>query len=200
MISTKNTSIDTILNRKKNIMNILFSDINYKSKKITYKESYNYKIKKIKIKDVNFSRNVNNLKKKKETCIDTGYINDIVVENNTETEIILPDNKKLKDINGNDVVIKRNEITKYQKDILFYKYDNENEEEPDIDELTKIIIKEIEDTKNEMKWLSKMIDEFLEDTTTIDKYKKYQKDNAAIDDEFEAIIKEYAKIIQDYGL
>ena len=200
MISTKNTSIDTILNRKKNIMNILFSDINYKSKKITYKESYNYKNKKIKIKDVNFSRNVNNLKKKKETCIDTGYINDIVVENNTETEIILPDNKKLKDINGNDVVIKRNEITKYQKDILFYKYDNENEEEPDIDELTKIIIKEIEDTKNEMKWLSKMIDEFLEDTTTIDKYKKYQKDNAAIDDEFEAIIKEYAKIIQDYGL
>jgi len=200
MINTKNTSIDTVLNRKKNIMNILFSDINYKSKKISYETAYNYKIKTIKIKDVNFSRNVNNLKKKKETCIDTGYINDIVIENNTETEIVLPDNKKLKDSYGNDVVIKRNEITKYQKDILFYKYDNENEEEPDIDELTKIILKEITDTTDEIKWLSKMIEEFLEDTKTIDKYKKYQEDNALIDDEFEAIINKYSDIIENFGL
>ena len=45
MISTKNIPSDRVLNTKKNIMDILFKDINYNNKKIQYTKPYVYKIK-----------------------------------------------------------------------------------------------------------------------------------------------------------
>ena len=65
MISTKNIPSDRVLNTKKNIMDILFKDINYNNKKIQYTKPYVYKIKKFKknkIKETEISRNVNNFK------------------------------------------------------------------------------------------------------------------------------------------
>ena len=83
MINSKNISIDYVLNRKKNIMNILFNDINYKSTKIKYETPFVHKIKIIKtdkIKQLNFSRNVNNLKIKENNCVDTSDMNNIIIK------------------------------------------------------------------------------------------------------------------------
>ena len=108
MINSKNISIDYVLNRKKNIMNILFNDINYKSTKIKYETPFVHKIKIIKtdkIKQLNFSRNVNNLKIKENNCVDTSDMNNIIIKDlqDIPISVILPDKNNLTDINGNEI-------------------------------------------------------------------------------------------------
>ena len=207
MINSKNISIDYVLNRKKNIMNILFNDINYKSTKIKYETPFVHKIKIIKtdkIKQLNFSRNVNNLKIKENNCVDTSDMNNIIIKDlqDIPISVILPDKNNLTDINGNEILIKKSDISKYDKDILFYNYEDKNEDEPDIDELTKIILQEIENMKNEIMWFSKMSDDFLKNKDTSIEYNKYKEmpANKNIDEKFENIIKHYDVMIEQNGL
>ena len=114
----------------------------------------------------------------------------------------LTDKNNLTDINGNEILIKKSDISKYDKDILFYNYEDKNEDEPDIDELTKIILQEIENMKNEIMWFSKMSDDFLKNKDTSIEYNKYKEmpANKNIDEKFENIIKHYDVMIEQNGL
>lgn len=212
MISNKIIPADTILNRKKNIMDILLTDINYTSKKITYQNPYDYKIKKIKIKKHNFFRNVNNLKKKDKKCIDIGYERDIIIEDiptDNENFMILPNNEIRKNIYGEPVVIdlKNN---RYDKDILLYKYDaGGEEEEQNIDTLIQNIMKEIQDMDEDIYDLTDKYLDFLDKKETKDEYIKYKRNELtgiykdlykSVDLPFENIINKYDEIIEKFGL
>jgi len=217
MINTKNTSIDTILNRKKNIMNIIFKDINYNSKKIKYDKPYVYKIKTHKIKTENFIRNVNNLEKKKicDSFNDDKDISvkDVIADTNSNSNyMILPNNKIHKDMYGVPVQNVDGVIGRYNKDIFLYKYDDKSEEEPDIDELLKIISKEIDDMKEDMSYLTKMYDSFLNNPNTKEEYKSYKDGTTTnpyiknkyvykvIDEPIQEIIQKYKDLINNSNL
>ena len=204
MINTKNTPIDTVLNRKKNIMNVLFNDINYESTKIKYTIPYVYKIKTNKIKTGNYIRNVNNLERKKSCNVfDEKDISVKDLTNSNSNYMILPNNEKRKNMYGNPVLIVDGKIDRYDKDILLYKYDAENEEEPDIDELIKIIEKEIDNMKDDMSYLMGMYNKFLKNEKTNEEYEKYKDGtitNKYIKDKYiyNDIDKPTGKIIDEY--
>ena len=218
MISYKNTPNDPILNTKKKITNILLNNIKYSIKKIDYSKPYTYKIKTNKIKTGEFSRNANNIKEKKDKqqCTDDGDTKDIIIEEDLtageESFMILPNKDTRKDMYGKKVLVIDGKINRYDKDILLYKYDAENEDEPDIDELLKIIQIEIQDMKNDIIILQEKSNSFFNNPDTQKEYEKYKNNTSTIeilkdlynniDIPFEKIItkKEYTKIIQDYGL
>jgi hypothetical protein len=219
MISYKNTPSDPILNTKKKITNILLNNIKYNIKKIDYSKPYAYKIQKNKIKKGEFSRNANNIKeeKDKQQCIDDGDIKDIIIEQDLTSEgqesfMILPNQDTRKDMYGKEVLIINGKIDRYDKDILLYKYDAEDEDEPDIDELLKIIQMEIQDMKEDIILLQEKSNFFYNNDDTRKKYEDYKKNiinipilndlYKTIDVPFENIVKnkKYAKIIQDNGL
>ena len=219
MISYKNTSEDPVLNRKKNITNVILNNIKYTIKKIDYSKPYAYKIKTNKIKTGEFSRNANNIKEKKDAkqCIDDGDTKDIIVDQDLASEgqesfMILPNQDTRKDIYGKEILVIDGKIDRYDKDILLYKYDAENEDEPDIDELLKIIQIEIQDMKNDIIILQEKSNSFFNNPDTQIEYEKYKNNTSTIpllkdlyntiDVPFEKIItkKEYNEIIQDNGL
>ena len=218
MISTKNIPSDRVLNTKKNIMDILFKDINYNNKKIQYTKPYVYKIKKFKknkIKETEISRNVNNFKNQnnKKNCTDDSDTKDIIVKEditneNQDSYMILPNGEKRKDMYGNPVLAQEGNISNYDKDILLYKYYDTNQDEPDIDELIKNILKEIQDINADIIDFQKESLYFLNDANTAKEYKKYVNNQIdelkdyynTIDEPFEKIVKEYYDIIEEAGL
>jgi hypothetical protein len=217
MISYKNTPSDPILNTKKKITNILLNNIKYNIKKIDYSKPYAYKIQKNKIKKNEFSRNANNIKeeKDKQQCIDDGDIKDIIIEEELTNEgkesfMILPNQDTRKDMYGKEVLVIDGKIDRYDKDILLYKYDAENEDEPDIDELLKIIQMEIQDMKEDIIVLQEKSNFFFNNDDTRKEYEKYKKNISSIpilkdlyktiDIPFENIIEKYKVIIEKDGL
>ena len=217
MISYKNTSVDPVLNTKKNITNILLKNIKYTIKKIDYSNPYAYKIKTNKIKTGEFSRNVKNTKLKKDDqqCIDDGDTKDIIVDEDLtsggqESYMILPNQDTRKDMYGKEILVIDGKIERYDKDILLYKYDAENEDEPDIDELLKIIQIEIEDMKNDIIILQEKSNFFYNNKDTQNEYKKYEDNTSTIpilkdlhntiDVPFEKIVTNFDQIIKDNGL
>jgi hypothetical protein len=217
MISYKNTPNDPILNTKKNIKNILLNNIKYTIQKINYTNPYNYKIKKYKIKKTEFSRYANNIKNKKdkEQCIDDSDTKDIIIDNDLTIDgednfMILPNQETRKDMYGKEVLVKDGNIDRYDKDILLYKYNTENEDEPDIDELLKNIQIEIQDMKDDIIILQEKTNFFYNNKDTKLEYDKYKNNTTTIpilkdlykniELPFENIVKKYTEIIEKNGL
>lgn len=219
MISYKNTPNDPILNTRKKITNILLNNIKYNIKKIDYSKPYAYKIKKNKIKKGEFSRNANNIKeeKDKQQCIDDGDTKDIIIEQDLtivdqESFMILPNKDTRKDMYGKEVLVIDGKIDRYDKDILLYKYDTENDDEPDVDELLRIIQMEIQDMKEDIILLQEKSNFFYNNDDTRKKYEDYKKNISnipilkdlykTIELPFERIVnqKKYSEIIEKAGL
>ena len=122
--------------------------------------------------------------------------------------MILPNGEKRKDMYGNPVLAQEGNISNYDKDILLYKYDDTNQDEPDIDELIKNILKEIQDINADIIDFQKESLYFLNDANTAKEYKKYVNNQIdelkdyynTIDEPFEKIVKEYYDIIEEAGL
>ena len=122
--------------------------------------------------------------------------------------MILPNGETRKDMYGNPVLAQAGNISNYDKDILLYKYDDTNQDEPDIDELIKNILKEIQDINADIIDFQKESLYFLNDANTAKEYKKYVNNQIdelkdyynTIDEPFEKIVKEYYDIIEEAGL
>jgi hypothetical protein len=126
--------------------------------------------------------------------------------------MILPNQDIRKDVYGKEVLVIDGNIDRYDKDILLYKYDTENDDEPDIDELLRIIQMEIQDMKEDIILLQEKSNFFYNNDDTRKKYEDYKKNISnipilkdlykTIELPFEKIVnqKKYSEIIEKAGL